>query len=213
LEIPRARGMPVILAQDALDRLLRGNRRFLAGRARSWSVTSDEFRKMAVGQAPFAVVLGCSDSRVPVEIVFDQGPGDLFVIRVAGNIVAPSQMASVEFAVEQFGIRLVVVLGHTQCGAVRLTLEHLRQGQSPPSGSLAAILQRIQPSVEGVVRAAPAQDPDTLWREAVRANVRAAVQELRQGSDVLRRLSLEHGLLVAGAEYAVETGEVAFFDP
>jgi carbonic anhydrase len=202
----------VISARDALARLLEGNRRFAAGRGRGWSASADELRKLAAGQAPFAVVLGCSDSRVPVEIVFDQGPGDLFVIRVAGNIVAPSQLASVEFAVEQFGTRLVVVLGHTQCGAVRATVEHLRRAQAPPAGPLGSIVRRIQPSVEALLRAEPAQDPETLLREAVRANVRAAVRDLRLGSDVIRRASLDEGLLVLGAEYAIETGEVTFFE-
>jgi carbonic anhydrase len=164
------------------------------------------------GQEPFAVVLGCSDSRVPVEIVFDQGLGDLFVIRVAGNIVASSQVGSVEFAAERFGTRLVVVLGHTQCGAVQATLEELQRPTESQSRNLRSIVDRIRPSVEGLLATELRHDPDALARQAIRANVRVSASYLRHGSEVLEQLIQKDGLLVVGAEYSLETGVVDFFE-
>lgn len=163
------------------------------------------------GQKPFAIVLGCSDSRVPVEIVFDQGLGELFVIRVAGNIVAASQVGSVEFAAEYFGARLVVVLGHTGCGAVEATLAALRTPQQLASTNLRAIVERIQPAVESLAEDAT-MEGSRLSRSAVRANVSASADCLRHGSALLQRLIVDDGLVVVGAEYALETGEVEFFD-
>jgi carbonic anhydrase len=164
------------------------------------------------GQAPFAIVLGCSDSRVPAELVFDQGLGDLFVIRVAGNVVAPSQVGSVEFAAARFHVRLVVVLGHTQCGAVEATLEALRGDSTPESRNLQSIVDRIRPAVEGLMNTDVRNDPAELMRQATRANVRAAVNQLKHGSEILEALTARHGLLVVGAEYSLSTGRVEFFD-
>jgi carbonic anhydrase len=169
-------------------------------------------RELAAGQAPFAIVLGCSDSRVPAEMIFDQGLGDLFVIRVAGNIVAPSQIGSVEFAAERFGTRLVVVLGHTRCGAVEATVDELRRPTERQSRNLASIVSRIRPAVEELLATDVARDPETLLRHAARANVRAAANALRHGSDIIERLIERDGLVVVGAEYALETGVVDFFD-
>ncbi len=203
----------MISASDALDRLRAGNRRFVAGEH-----TIDELasgvRRMAVvsGQRPIATILGCSDSRVPVEVVFDQGFGDLFVIRVAGNIVAPSQVGSVEFAAERLGTRLVVVLGHTRCGAVTATLEDLQRPASNQSWNLNSIVSRIRPSVEGLLATDLKHDHERLIDQAVRANVRASVNQLRYGSDVLELLMRRDGLRVVGAEYSLETGIVDFFD-
>src|SRR5581483_8965596 len=138
--------------RDALERLRAGNRRFVSGLRGGEALTSQTRRyQLTMGQEPFAVILGCSDSRVPAEIVFDQGLGDLFVIRVAGNVVAPSQVASVEFAATRFGTRLVVVLGHSQCGAVLATLEELQQTTENRSRSLTAIVDRVRPSVEALL--------------------------------------------------------------
>jgi len=200
-------------ALAGLDRLLEGNRRFASG-AGSESGLSNHARRaeLVAGQQPFAIVLGCSDSRVPAEIVFDQGLGDLFVIRVAGNVVAPSQIGSVEFAAERFGTRLVVVLGHSQCGAVLATLEELRRPGDNPSRNLRSIVDRIRPSVEGLLATAVGMDPDTLVREAVRANVRVSANHLRHGSEILERLIDNDGLLVVGAEYSLDTGMVDVFD-
>ncbi len=164
------------------------------------------------GQEPFAIVLGCSDSRVPAEIVFDQGLGDLFVIRVAGNIVASSQIGSVEFAAERFGTPLVVVLGHSRCGAVLATLEELMRPREGQSRNLRSIVDRIRPSVEALLSTELRHDSEALVRHAVRSNVRVSANHLRHGSGVLEHLIHSDGLLVVGAEYSLETGVVDFFD-
>ncbi|MFN8423104.1 MAG: carbonic anhydrase [Anaerolineae bacterium] len=200
-------------AREALDELRDGNRRFVANTPRLDRLSSQAHRlALADGQAPFAIVLGCSDSRVPAEIVFDQGVGDLFVIRVAGNIVAPSLVGSVEFAAEQFGTRLVVVLGHTQCGAVLATIEQLRRPAADASPNIGSIVQRIRPAVESLFATDLRDRPDDLVRQAVRANIRASANQLRHGSEILERLIERGGLEVVGAEYSLETGVVEFLD-
>jgi carbonic anhydrase len=202
-----------ITALDALERLRVGNHRFASGMGNVDGPSNRTRRaELVTGQQPFAIVLGCSDSRVPAEIVFDQGLGDLFVIRVAGNVVAPSQVGSVEFAAERFGTRLVVVLGHSQCGAVLATLEELRRPNENQSRNLRSIVDRIRPSVEGLLATALGMDPDALVHEAVRANVRVSANQLRHGSEVLERLIDHDGLLVVGAEYSLESGMVDIFD-
>jgi carbonic anhydrase len=203
----------MIKARDALQRLKDGNLRFAANVRGSDAFVSHTRRaELASGQQPFAIILGCSDSRVPAEIVFDQGLGDLFVIRVAGNIVAPSQVGSVEFAAARYSTRLVVVLGHTQCGAILATLEEMRAPTRNQSNNLKAIVDRVRPSVEGIFAAGNKGDPDTLVGHAVRANIRASVNHLRHGSQVLEELIRDEGLVVVGAEYSLETGVVDFFD-
>lgn len=197
---------------EAIERLRAGNQRFVSGRSVA-TLTSQARRTAFVSaQKPFAVVLGCSDSRVPVEIVFDQGAGDLFVIRVAGNIVAPSQIGSVEFAAERFGTRLVVVLGHTRCGAVEATLEELERPTGWQSRNLSSIVDRIRPSVEELLATEPRTGRTDLAGLAVRANVRASANQLRHGSEVLERLIETDGLVIVGAVYSLETGLVEFFD-
>jgi len=202
----------MVAAKEALERLHEGNRRFVAEVRSHGSVSQSRRMAVAVAQEPFAIILGCSDSRVPAEIVFDQGLGDLFVIRVAGNIVAPSQVASVEFAAERFGTRLVVVMGHSQCGAVQATLEELARPAVDQSQNLSAIVDRIRPAVESLLDTGLGQHPDALWHQAVRANVRVSANHLRHGSAVLEQLIQNDGLLVVGAEYSLETGIVDFFD-
>jgi carbonic anhydrase len=203
----------MIPADASLARLREGNRRFAADVRSSTPNAGRPSRSDSLDtQEPFAIVLGCSDSRVPVEVVFDQGFGDLFVIRVAGNIVAPSQVGSVEFAAARFGVRLVVVLGHTRCGAIDATLEVLQQPGGDHSANMRSIVDRIRPSVEGLMRTELRHDRAALAREAVRANVRASTDHLRHGSEVLERLIQREGLLVVGAEYSLETGLVDFFD-
>jgi carbonic anhydrase len=201
-----------IPARDALARLREGNQRFVSG-VRSLDALLSHTRRaeLANEQHPFAIVLGCSDSRVPAEVVFDQGLGDLFVIRVAGNIVAPSQVGSVEFAVARFGTPLVVVLGHSQCGAILATLEEVRKGASH-SPSVRSIVDRIRPSVETLLSIGALQDSPELVRQAVRANVRASADHLRHGSALLERFIQEKRVHVVGAEYSLETGAVEFFD-
>jgi carbonic anhydrase len=203
----------VISAREALERLREGNRRFVSN-VRSPDALAGQSRRdeLAAGQEPFAIILGCSDSRVPAEIVFDRGLGDLFVIRVAGNIVAPSQIGSVEFAAERFGTRLVVVLGHSSCGAILATLEDLRLPSGDHSRNLRSIVDRIRPSVEALWTTELRHDPEALVRQAVRANIRASANHLRHGSEILEQLIETDGLLVVGAEYSLETGLVEFFD-
>ena len=201
----------MIPAPEALERLKAGNARFTAqlketggGRSRRLELT--------MLQEPFAIILGCSDARVPAELVFDQGLGDLFVIRVAGNIVAPSLVGSVEFAAERFHTRLVVVLGHSQCGAIAATIEELQRPAANQSRNLRAIVERVRPSVEGLLDTEIARDPAALARKATRANIGTSVDHLRHGSEVLEQLMMQKGLMVVGAEYFVETGVVEFFD-
>ena len=224
----------MVTASEALKRLKDGNRRFVerlaaarrpvapvsgAGDSPQRSVSDREASlgaspriALTQEQKPFAIVLGCSDSRVPAEIVFDQGLGDLFVIRVAGNIVAPSLIGSVEFAASQFGTRLVVVLGHTRCGAIQATLEELRRPAENQSPNIRSIVDRVRPSVEVLLKTELRDDEEALIRHAVRANVGVSVSHLRHGSEVLERLIREEGLSVVGAEYSLETGDVEFFD-
>jgi len=203
----------MISAQEALERLREGNRRFVSDvRSRDTLTSQTRRSELETGQEPFAIILGCSDSRVPAEIVFDQGLGDLFVIRVAGNIVAPSQIGSVEFAAERFGTRLVVVLGHSLCGAVLATLEELRRPTGNHSRNLRSIVDRIRPSVEALLATELGHDPNALVRNAVRANVRVSANHLRHGSEILEQLIQRDGLLVLGAEYSLETGVVDVFD-
>jgi carbonic anhydrase len=203
----------MISARDALALLKDGNRRFVADDRNREAITSRVRRlQLTASQEPFAAILGCSDSRVPVEIIFDQGLGDLFVIRVAGNIVAPSQIGSVEFAAEQFGTRLVVILGHTQCGAIGATLQQLQRPVENQSHNLHSIVDLIRPSIEGLLTTDLKDDLPALARAAVRANIRASVKRLRHGSDIIEQLIQKAGLMVVGAEYSLETGMVEFFD-
>ena len=179
----------MIPAPVALHALREGNRRFVSELKLGAGVSRARRHELPAGQQePLAIILGCSDARVPAEIVFDQGLGDLFVIRVAGNIVAPSGIGSVEFAAEAFGTRLVVVLGHSNCGAVHATLQQLARPWREQSRNLRSIVDRIRPAVEGLLQGA-AQDPAAL-----------------------EQLILKDGLVVVGAEYSLETGVVEFFD-
>ena len=202
----------MVPAPAALQRLRDGNARFTASLGASGSEGLSRRLQLTTHQAPFAIILGCSDARVPVEFVFDQGLGDLFVIRVAGNIVAPSLVGSVEFAAERFGTRLVVVLGHSRCGAIAATIEALQAPDSQPSANLRSIVDRVRPSVEGLLETPLRNDLAALSRQAVRDNIRVSTTHLRNGSRVLEQLRMNDGLLVVGAEYCVETGVVDFFD-
>jgi carbonic anhydrase len=203
----------MIPAREALQRLRDGNRRFVDNNRSSESIITPGRRaELTAGQEPFAAILGCSDSRVPVEIVFDQGLGDLFVIRVGGNIVAPSQIGSVEFVAERFKTRLVVVLGHSNCGVIQATLEMLQGPSGIRSRNVHSIVNRVRPSIEGLLDTSLRYDHDSLVHHAVRANVRASADHLRHGSQVIEELIQTEGLLVVGAEYSLETGVVEFFD-
>ena len=210
--------MAKIPARAALEALRAGNRRFVSklglesGAPLEAGAVPPARSELPSEQEPLAIVLSCSDARVPAEIVFDQGLGDLFVIRVAGNIVAPSQIGSVEFAASAFGTRLVVVLGHSSCGAVRATLEQLARPSREQSRNLRSIVDRIRPAVEALLQSAPPADARMLEQRAVRANIRMSVDQLRRGSEVLEQLIRDEGLRVVGAEYSLETGVVEFFE-
>lgn len=194
-------------AEQSLQRLIEGNRRFREAGGTTVRAWNPELSAQA--QRPFAIILGCSDSRTPVEILFDQGFGDLFVVRIAGNIVAPSVVGSIEFAASQFGSRLVVVMGHTRCGAVTATVKAVETGLGPESRNIRSITDRIAPHIEGLVRPG---DPEQVLREAVRANVRASADHLRHGSRILEDLVMDGRISIVGAEYELETGRVNFFD-
>lgn len=203
----------MIPAREALQRLQEGNHRFASDIGRPGAILSRSWpAELPTKQEPFAIILGCADARVPAEIVFDQGLGSLFVIRVAGNIVASSQVGSVEFAASQFATRLVVVLGHSQCGVIHATLEELQRPAENQSPNLRSIVDRVRPTVEPLLETDLRLDRDRLFRAAVRANVRASADHLRHGSEVLERLVRNEALEVLGAEYSVETGLVEFFD-
>ncbi len=203
----------MIPALEALERLRAGNIRFTTEVQGTDSIARQvRHVNLAAEQKPFAIILGCSDSRVPAEIVFDQGLGDLFVIRVAGNIVAPSQIGSVEFAAERYSTRLVVVMGHSNCGAVQATLEQLQTSIQNPSKNQSSIVDRVRPSVEALLDTDLKNDPPALLHHAVRANIRTSANQLRHGSEILENLIAKEGLLVVGAEYSLETGLVDFFD-
>ena len=203
----------MITATEAFQRLREGNRRFVANTANASELTCQIRRAELVdGQEPIAIILGCSDSRVPAEAIFDQGLGDLFVIRVAGNIIAPSLVGSVEFAASRFGTRLVVVMGHTQCGAVTATIEEINRPSELQSPNLRSIVERIRPALKTLIETGASPTSDGFLDLATRANVRASVNHLRHGSKILEHLVLHDDLRVVGAEYSLETGIVDFFE-
>lgn len=203
----------MISADEAIKRLKEGNERFVMG-VRSVDTIAKQMNRSEFvgGQEPFAIILGCSDSRVPAEIIFDQGLGDLFVIRVAGNIVAPSQVGSVEFAADQFGTPLVVVLGHSRCGAVTATIEELKRPSEEQSSNVLSIVNRIRPAVEPLFATELRNNPDKLLESSIRANILAATNHLMHGSQILEQLVQQGKLKIVGAEYSLETGEVEFVE-
>lgn len=203
----------MITSNEALERLVSGNKRYLNGETQYTELVNEQRRNNLVGgQEPWAVILGCSDSRVPGEIIFDHGLGDLFVIRVAGNIVAPSQVGSIEFAVEAYGTPLVVVLGHTNCGAIHATLDALKNPEATHSHNLNSIVSRIRPSLETLVETDLAKSPDELAKYAVRANIRASVSQIQYSSPILEQRVQSGQLKVVGAQYSLDTGKVDFLD-
>jgi carbonic anhydrase len=200
----------MISAQEALQSLRVGNARFVAGESGHGDLSSHERRsELVAGQKPIAIILGCSDSRAPVELIFDQGLGDLFVIRVAGNIVAPSQVGSIEFAAAEFGVQLVVVLGHSHCGAINATIEEVKEPGQSNSKNLEFIVNRVRPSVEPYV--GKLSGPE-LTARAVTANVRSSVEQIRHGSKIVEQLISAGKLSIVGAEYSLDTGIVNFHE-
>jgi carbonic anhydrase len=203
----------VLSPKQALARLVEGNRRF-AHNVRSLDSLSAPLRRDALvsAQFPFGIVLSCSDSRVPAEIVFDQGLGDLFVVRVAGNVVAPALVGSVEFAATTYACPLAIVMGHTRCGAVATTVDAIVSKSPAPSENIADIVERIGPAVRDVLGSAKTISRDELLERAVRTNVLFSLRQLRERSKILKRLVTEGRLVIVGAEYSLESGTVSFFD-
>lgn len=194
-----------------MARLREGNRRFVENVRSVEAMLSLSARaKLADGQHPYAIVLSCSDSRVPAEIIFDCGLGELFVVRVAGNVVAPSLVGSVEYAVTTFGTSLVVVMGHTCCGAIRATLDVLRNGNKPISDNVRDLVERVTPAA---AEFATSNLPEAeIVKRTTRANIRVSASHLRYGSKLLERLVHEGKIAIVGAEASLETGFVDFFD-
>jgi carbonic anhydrase len=200
-----------VTASEALERLKQGNARFVSNVRSVDALVSQKSREALVdGQSPFAIVLSCSDSRAPSELIFDCGLGDLFVVRVAGNVAAPSIVGSVEFAAATFGTELVLVMGHTRCGAVGATVDALASGKPALSENVRDIVDRIAPGIAELVRREGRNDE--VVRTAIRTNVRVAANHLRHGSRLLEDLVRSGRLKIIGAEYALETGVVDFFD-
>ncbi len=197
-------------AEDALRWLMEGNRRFVAGAPRAEQDMDALRRDLEGAQHPFAIILGCSDSRVPAEIVFDQGLGDLFVIRVAGNIVASSQIGSVEYAAARLGAPLLVVLGHSHCGVIEATVAGLRSEPGLRSVHLSNITDQVAPEVEPLLDMYPENEP-ALLAAATRTNVLASMQRLREGSSILRDLVDRGRFRIVGAQYYLDSGVVDFF--
>ncbi len=199
-------------ADKALQKLIEGNKRYIEGTADGAELTITTRRQQITdGQNPFAAILGCSDSRVPAELVFNRGLGDLFVIRVAGNIVAPSQIGSVEFACQHFGTQLVVVLGHSHCGAINATVDALMGDPDNLSPNVASIVDRVTPAVLPIVKRNSYKDKDDLVHQAMRANIEQSVNGLQMRSRILRSMVDRGQIKIIGAEYSIETGAVDFY--
>lgn len=200
--------------QEALQRLHEGNQRFVTGvRSVEPLLSHLKMKELAEkGQKPFAIVLTCSDSRSPVEMIFDQGVGELFVVRVAGNVVAPSLLASIEFAAANFGSSAILVLGHTQCGAVKATLQHAQQpGNALPSPHLEELVGRIRPAVEWTQRKIPLDHPEAL-QHSTEANVLRSMRLIVDQSTIVRNLVEEGKLCIEGGVLDIATGRVRFLD-
>jgi carbonic anhydrase len=198
----------MIDANEALQRLQEGNERYLAGEGGGASM--QDFAPLAADQSPAVILLGCSDSRVVPEVLFDQGLGELFVVRVAGNMASPEVMASIEFAVLRFGSPLLVVLGHTDCGAVSAAMAELSEPTADIPRNIKSLVDRMTPAIKSV---RPSQDDDGGWMEkAVRANVSASLRHLLQTSGPIKEAVGAQTLTVVGAEYNLSTGAVEFLD-
>ena len=199
--------MPQLSASAALKRLKEGNARFLRGRARFPTVQKDVLANLAKKQEPFATILGCSDSRVPPELVFDAGFGELFVVRVAGNVLGRSILGTIQYAASHLHTQLFVVMGHEGCGAVKAAVATKFEGAVHKS-RIAMLLRNIVPALKGLD---PAQPADALLRSAVEANVRHAVRELQKTPEARIRAATSDMRLV-GAVYDLASGRVRFLD-
>lgn len=198
--------------KDALRELHAGNKRFVA-HLHNETPTDNHNRQheLIINQRPIAIIVGCSDARVPPELIFDQGMGDLFVIRVAGNIITPAQLESIEFAALAFGPRLVVVLGHTCCGAVQATVNALIDPSTNPDGMYPTVVEHVRPSAQAAIDAGGAST-DEIVDHATHHNVRRSIETITTKSRALKKLMLVEGMLVVGAKYRIEDGAVEFLE-
>lgn len=195
-------------ADQALGELKAGNQRFIEGKLKSDKADAHRRKTLAEGQKPNAIILSCSDSRVPPELVFDQGLGEIFTVRVAGNVLGAATVASIEYAVEHLGTRLIVVLGHESCGAVKAALT-TPPGKSAGSADLDVLVSSIQPALSDVSRSIASEDK-TL-RRPVRANVEAVAKRLVTRSSIIRK-SVESGeVKIVPGIYSLESGMVEFW--
>ncbi len=198
---------PGLTADQALSRLQRGNQRFLAGKARFPTVQKEVLAKLARGQQPYATVLGCSDSRVPPELLFDAGFGELFIIRVAGNVLGPAIAGSLQYAGAHLHTPLFVVMGHEGCGAIEAALAFKLRGVRQRS-RIQALLENILPALDGLDGGLPHEE---LVRAAVEANVRWTVKALQESPEGQARLA-EGVMRLVGAVYEIGTGRVRFLE-
>ncbi|PJE79859.1 Carbonic anhydrase 2 [invertebrate metagenome] len=197
-------------AEAALHVLKEGNQRFISGNNTHIRQTPEQRQELAKGQHPFAVILACSDSRVPVEQIFDQPAGSIFVVRVAGNIAAPTQIGSIEFALTQFDSPLIIVMGHTNCGGIQSAIDVIMNPQQPLSPNLRAITDRIIPSIEPMVKSLDHNHRKELVANAVKENVRVAVKHLQHNSATIEERIRHNQVCILGAEFSQATGKVQF---
>ena len=198
----------MLSAEKSLERLKEGNRRFVSGEITGLATFGPKDREqLVIGQQPFAIILGCSDSRVPIELLFDQGFGDLFVIRIAGNIVARSQLGSVEYAIQELGVKLVVVMGHAHCGAVSAAITASSDGVVPNAEHLNYVVEKIKPSllVDG-------DNQEITLDNSIRSNTRRSVQCLKSESAIIKKHAEKNDICILPAHFSINTGEVEFLD-
>jgi len=194
-------------ADEILARLIEGNERFVRGEARFPTVQKEELAAMAKAQQPYATILGCSDSRVPPELIFDAGFGELFVVRVAGNVISAEVLGSLQYAAVHLGTRLFLVLGHENCGAVKAALA-VNQGKDDHPERIARLLENVAPGLREV---SPTLSPEEQMTAAVDANVRWAMRQLRETQEAKER-EAEGLIKLVGAVYEIKTGHVRFLD-
>ena len=192
--------------QEAMQKLMDGNKRFVSGTLAQKDLGAKKREELAKGQKPFATVLTCSDSRVPPELLFDQGLGDIFVVRVAGNVVDPIALGSIEYAAEHLGSPLVLILGHSKCGAVKATLE----SKGKPEGNIGAIVKKIMPAVDAAKKKGGTQDE--ILETAIKENVKNVYADVMKNSKIIPHLVEEGKLMIVAGEYDITTGKIEMIE-
>jgi carbonic anhydrase len=191
---------------EALQKLMDGNKRFVSGTLSQKDLGDAKRKELAKGQKPFATVLTCSDSRVPPELLFDQGLGDVFVVRVAGNVVDPIALGSIEYAAEHLGSPLLLILGHSHCGAVKATLE----AKGKPEGNIGAIIKKIIPAADAAKKKGGTQDE--ILETAIKQNIKNVYADIMKNSKIVPHLVEEGKLMIAAGEYDITTGKVEMIE-